>query len=181
MNWKLLWTGVIWLSACRGADTKFDEPLIDDVDGDGFLLGEDCDDENADVNPDMAELCNGLDDNCDGSIDEGLSDVDADGVCDELDSESCDGVDNDGDGEVDEDFEDVDGDGIADCVDGEDCDGIDNNGDGDIDEGYVDTDGDGIADCVDSEECDGLDNDGDGTVDEDLYVEDKHPAAWEKG
>lgn len=33
----------------------------------------DCDDSQREVNPDTAEACNGIDDNCDGVIDEGLS------------------------------------------------------------------------------------------------------------
>ncbi|MEC8278906.1 MAG: putative metal-binding motif-containing protein, partial [Myxococcota bacterium] len=37
----------------------------------GYILrGGDCDDANAQVNPDMDELCNSIDDNCDGVIDE---------------------------------------------------------------------------------------------------------------
>jgi hypothetical protein len=41
-----------------------------DRDGDGFEEGEDCDDTNAARNPDAPEYCNGVDDNCDGEIDE---------------------------------------------------------------------------------------------------------------
>ena len=49
---------------------------------------DDCDDLDADVNPDALESCNGLDDNCDGSADEGLdeqtfyADSDSDGYGD---------------------------------------------------------------------------------------------------
>jgi hypothetical protein len=50
-------------------------------------------------------------------VDEGFTDVDADGAADCFDPEECDGVDNDGDGEVDEGFADLDADGVADCVD----------------------------------------------------------------
>lgn len=42
----------------------------EDVDGDDFPLTEDCDDANAAVNPDAIEVSNGLDDNCDGLIDD---------------------------------------------------------------------------------------------------------------
>ncbi len=42
-----------------------------DLDSDGYAdcIG-DCDDHNADVNPFQDEVCNGIDDNCDGNIDE---------------------------------------------------------------------------------------------------------------
>ena len=41
-----------------------------DADGDGFVAAEDCDDTNPDVAPDVPERCNGIDDDCDGEIDE---------------------------------------------------------------------------------------------------------------
>ena len=41
-----------------------------DHDGDGFGACDECDDGDVDVNPDATELCNGVDDNCDGEIDE---------------------------------------------------------------------------------------------------------------
>jgi hypothetical protein len=57
-----------------------------DADDDGFenagLGGRDCDDGNAAVNPDAAEACNGVDDDCDGATDEGVTTpywADADG------------------------------------------------------------------------------------------------------
>jgi hypothetical protein len=43
-----------------------------DSDGDGFSGGDDCDDNNAAVNPKADEACDGLDNNCDGRVDEGL-------------------------------------------------------------------------------------------------------------
>ena len=41
-----------------------------DEDGDGFIASEDCDDTNPDINPDAAEVCNGVDDDCDPSTSE---------------------------------------------------------------------------------------------------------------
>ena len=41
-----------------------------DADGDGFSADEDCDDSDAAVNPDAEESCNGVDDDCDGAVDE---------------------------------------------------------------------------------------------------------------
>ena len=95
---------------CNGVDDNCDG-LIDngisyttyytDADGDGYGTGTgvslcsnpgagystqngDCNDGNADVHPGATEVCNGLDDNCDGQIDEGVkstfyADADGDG------------------------------------------------------------------------------------------------------
>lgn len=66
-----------------GAGTA-EQPL--GCDDGGVALGDDCDDGNAEIFPTQSERCNGVDDNCDGSIDEnpvdGLpfwEDADADG------------------------------------------------------------------------------------------------------
>lgn len=153
-----------------------------DDDGDGFVAADDCNDADASVHPAAPELCDGVDNDCDDQIDEGLADSDEDGIADCMDSEDCDGVDNNGDGIVDEGFTDTDGDGRADCIDVEDCDGVDNDGDGTIDEDClpdspcldVDPDGDGYANpgqatdecpednCPDVFNPDQLDSDGDG-------------------
>jgi hypothetical protein len=42
----------------------------DDVDGDGFGPDVDCDDNDPDVNPDASELCDEIDNNCNGEVDE---------------------------------------------------------------------------------------------------------------
>ena len=102
-----------------------------DADGDGFGSSEaiadceqpegtvaepgDCDDADAAINPLASELCNGLDDDCDGAIDQGFEDletwyVDADGdgfggeaveACEQPSGTVTDGTDcDDGDADV---------------------------------------------------------------------------------
>jgi hypothetical protein len=64
------------LAACYGAppgDLKYDTSDtggIMDADADGWILGEDCDDQDAEVNPEAAEVCDdGVDNDCDGAMD----------------------------------------------------------------------------------------------------------------
>ena len=45
-----------------------------DNDGDGWLEGEDCNDDNPNINPGVDEVCDGIDNDCDGEINE-LSDL----------------------------------------------------------------------------------------------------------
>jgi len=145
----------------------------------GFMMSagfNDCDDGEATVHPYATEISDGLDNDCDGEIDEGF-DADGDGYsvyagdCDDNDAainpgavEICDGIDNDCDGVVPDDELDADGDGYSicqgDCDDNnaavspvatEICDEIDNNCDGAVDE-----EDDCITDPVD------VDVDGDG-------------------
>jgi len=108
---------------------EVDLGLCDDVDGDGYPRGAgcaaamDCDDGSASVNPLGTEICNAVDDDCDGSIDEdsggtvscgigacartapecvgGLTDTCAPGAAV---AETCNAIDDDCDAMVDEDF-----------------------------------------------------------------------------
>lgn len=91
----------------------------EDLDGDGACAESDCDDSNANVYPGAAETCgDGLDNNCNGQIDEGCggpcTDADGDGVCVEAGdcndsnpginpgaAEVCDGLDNNCNGLID--------------------------------------------------------------------------------
>ncbi len=133
-----------------------DAPPVDN-DGDGYTADVDCDDNNFDVNPGATEVCDGIDNNCDGQIDEGVTttyyaDTDGDGYGDpDSELQSCGPVA----GYV-TDNTDCD-DSVAEIHPGaiEICDGIDNNCDGQIDEGlapvpyYADLDGDGYGNPLD--------------------------------
>ena len=85
----------------------------------------DCDDTDANINPGVVEAFNGIDDNCDGVIDEDMIDTDGDGVENGLDA------DDDNDGLLDEVEDDFNGDGIT----GDDC------------------DNDGIPNTLDADQC----------------------------
>jgi hypothetical protein len=146
-------------------------------DDEGELTGvgsQDCNDFEPTVCPACPEVCDGLDNDCDGNIDVSELDQDGDGVtpcagdCDDNapynfpgNPEICDGRDNDCNpntwadpaGEVD-----VDEDGVMSCDDCDDdealsfpgnpevCDGVDNDCNGQVDEGF-DQDNDGWTIC----------------------------------
>ena len=136
----------------------------------GFVANSvDCDDTNGAVNPGATEICNSVDDNCDGIIDEGCAtyyrDADGDTYGDSGDSTTDTSqptgyVVNAGD------CNDTDA-GIYPGAT-EICNGVDDNCDGNTDEGF-DADADGVADCIDN--CpadpnpDQADQDGDGVGD----------------
>lgn len=67
-------------------DGTGDEPDVGceerDADGDGANACDDCADDNAAVFPDAAEVCDGVDSNCDGALAPHESDDNADGVAD---------------------------------------------------------------------------------------------------
>lgn len=70
-----------------------------DSDGDGFPQEEDCDDSDPLVHPQAVEICNEVDDNCNGEIDEGAEvdwylDLDGDGYGTEFLEGSCDSIPN---------------------------------------------------------------------------------------
>jgi hypothetical protein len=130
-----------------------------DADGDGFAACEECDDADEDVNPDGTEVCNDLDDDCNGLVDgddpnlQGGStwyaDADSDGYggtqFQVVDCEAPLGYVANSD-----DCDDLDPDSYPSAV--EVCDEADNDCDGSVDEGvgllwYADADGDGYGDA----------------------------------
>ncbi len=179
-----------------------------DLDGDGFgtipvdldgcdltdeavaWQGGDCGDENAEVNPKAEEICNDVDDDCDGDTDEECTEPDLDGDgydaavdCDDENAaispgadEYCNDVDDDCDGDTDEDdavgaatwYEDLDQDAYGNSETGvTSCDrptGYADNGD-DCDDTDV------TASPGSPETCDGVDDDCDGEIDEDFDLD----------
>jgi hypothetical protein len=168
------------LELCDGVDNDCDGAVDElyDLDGDGHLAGDvaacrvlggdDCDDLDPARNPSAEEVCNGIDDDCNGRIDDAL-DADEDGFsCDDCDDadpfthpgapEVCDGLDNDCSGASDEGWDD-DGDGFGACLDCQDdqanvfpdapeaCNQVDDDCDGAVDEDF-DVDLDGVASCA---------------------------------
>ncbi len=83
---RLLGIGaLLWTFGCNGESEDSEKPVTDQ-DRDGYAAAEDCDDADKKVNPAAEERCNGVDDNCDGTVDNEpvdeqifYADTDADG------------------------------------------------------------------------------------------------------
>ncbi len=142
-----------------------------DEDGDGSFVCDDvdCDDAEPLAFPGNLEVCDGVDNDCNGVVDsdnpnctddDGDSWTEDEGDCNDAEPlafpgnlEVCDGVDNDCDAVVDEDI-DVDGDGVPVCG----LDGVPGNGDDDCDDTEA-----GVLPGA-PEACDGMDSDCDGST-----------------
>jgi hypothetical protein len=130
-----------------------------DADGDGFDSTSDCNDADASIFPGAEELPDGLDNDCNGQVDDGLvSDQDGDGFDSTLD---CD------DGNPDVYPGNAASESVPGCYQDADADGYGDGspGDPDVDAGTDCSDEDGAVHPGAVEVPDGLDNDCDGTVD----------------
>ena len=148
------------LCACRSNNISTpekvvdDEVVIQDADGDGYFEDEDCDDQNAQVNQGAEEICDGIDNNCDGQVDEEVQtlyyeDGDEDGFGNPEQSVLACSVPE---GYVPSSNDCDDSNANVFIGNNEECDGLDNNCDGEIDEGvgdifYADIDADGYGDA----------------------------------
>jgi len=184
MHSRAILLGVSLLVACGDKDDRDTAALVD-ADSDGFVVADDCDDGDAAINPDAEEVCDNVDNDCDGLVD-GKDDSLVDGRLWYVDGDS-DGYGSDAETTVqchepegftdnDEDCDDADPDINPDTVWYADDDG---DGFGDADStnigceqpsGYVPDDTDCDDDDVDVnpdgvEICDDIDNDCDGLYD----------------
>ena len=179
-------------TACMGDCDDADSSITPhDNDGDGYTPCDlDCDDEEPYTFPGAEELCDGEDNDCDGSIPTDEVDEDGDnwsiceGDCDDTESgcfpgatEICDGLDNNCDGPVDDVDQDEDGHIAPECG-GDDCDDTEpqvnptspedcgDNVDNDCD-GHIDEQDDECAGDDDIADDDSIDDDSDTEFDDD--------------
>ena len=145
-----------------GDSSGGDSAAPTDADGDGFTSDEDCDDDNAAVNPAAAEVCDELDNDCDGLVDVGATDAqifygdaDEDGYAgDAVTVSACEAPDGFSDTITDcDDLNAAAFPGGVEVCDGadNDCDGLLDSADDDVEEGssatwLPDDDGDGYGD-----------------------------------
>ena len=136
-----------------GVEDDSGEPTLADNDQDGFTEDEDCNDNDGTIYPGATEVCDNIDNNCDGQVDEDVTttyyrDADGDGFGDEDNyQEACSaptGYVPNGNDCADDDSEAYPG-------NTETCDYIDNDCDGQVDEDvtttyYADSDVDGYGD-----------------------------------
>ena len=126
--------------ACQGDDPVDSGDPSEDKDGDGYSLEDgDCDDNNPDVNPGAAEICNNVDDDCNGEKDDSpvdgetyYADSDGDGYGDPSNTvEACSKPSqySTNDEDCDDDAKDANPNGVETDWDGvdQDCDGYDVN------------------------------------------------------
>jgi hypothetical protein len=154
--------------SCDGVDSDCDGSLVDqyddtdgdfspdcidlDDDGDGDADATDCAPLDATIFAGATESCDGVDQDCDGSLADEFDDTDGDGEPD------CTDPDDDGDGDSDgDDCQPLDATIYTGAVEA--CDGIDQDCDGSLVDEFDDTDDDLDPDCTD------LDDDGDGDDD----------------
>jgi len=142
-------TTILLLTACF----QIEDTAGVDADGDGVPLRGDCDDSNPNIHPDNEELCNGIDDDCDTMVDEGVMvvvylDDDGDGFGAGEAVESCASAA----GYVMNDTDCDDSNAAIHPEANDECDGIDDDCNGVVDDGaiggawFVDADSDGFGD-----------------------------------
>ncbi len=169
---------------CDGVDGTIQ---VIDNDNDGFSESEDCDDNDPNINPAASEVCDGVDNNCDGQIDEGMPmstyyiDLDGDGFgSPEMIMESCAMLEgyslnsddcDDTNASINPDAEEIPNNGIDEnCDGGPDVFGTDNDADGYFDDVDCDDNNPNINPGAE-EICDGVDNNCDGQVNESFTLE----------